>query len=381
MWVAIALGGLTKGPVVLGVLLTTMFALAIFDRIGGERWGDVTRWWPRTRPLAGVIILALVCGPWLYLVERRAPGFLRTSIWHDVITRARSGLEGHTGPPGYYLASIWLTYFPWSLLMPATVVFAWSRRASPVHRFCLAAIVGPWLMFEIVQTKLVHYLLPVFPPLAFLTADMLIRAGRRAGREWNSPGFVRVAHVWAIVVALVGLLPWVSLRYFELPAAAVVAMAAVSVLCVAYGMTVARAFAAHRPLAAAGVMGAGMMLVIAVLFGAYLANAPFLKTSKRVAQVLRSEGAVDPGDAVMIDYREDSLAFYQGGTIRRADTGLFDAPRAEWPMWVVFSARAWDPLPAAVRDEFDVVARVRGWWYVKGRTVEVLVARKRSPFA
>ena len=31
MWVAIALGGLTKGPVVLGVLLTTMLALAILD--------------------------------------------------------------------------------------------------------------------------------------------------------------------------------------------------------------------------------------------------------------------------------------------------------------------------------------------------------------
>jgi 4-amino-4-deoxy-L-arabinose transferase-like glycosyltransferase len=290
-------------------------------------------------------------------------------------------LEGHTGPPGYYLASIWLTYFPWSLLLPAAVIHAWSRRGSPVHRFCLAGVIGPWLMFEVVQTKLVHYLLPVFPPLAFLTADMLIRASRRGGHELTSRGFVSVVRVWAVVAAIAGLLPWILLRYFELPAAALVILALISALCAAYAVTVARRCAAHRPLAAAAVMGGGMMLVIALLFGGYLANAPFFKTSQRVAQALRSEGAVDSGDAIMIDYKEDSLAFYQGGTIRRADTGVFDAPRAEWPMWVVISARAWDPLPAAVRDEFDVVARVRGWWYVKGRTVEVLVARKRSPFA
>ena len=124
-----------------------------------------------------------------------------------------------------------------------------------------------------------------------------------------------------------------------------------------------------------------MTLVIAAMYVGYLANAPFLRTSQRVAQVLREEGAVDPGDAVMIDYKEDSLAFYQGGTIRAADATLFDAPRADWPMWVVISHRAWGVLPPAVRDEFDVVERVRGWWYVKGRTVEVLVLRKRTPFA
>ena len=383
MWSSIALGGLTKGPVILGVVLTTMMTLAVCDWRSGARPVEALRWWGRTRPLIGILILALFCGPWLYLVERRAPGFLRTSIWHDVITRTRTGLEGHTGPPGYYLASIWLTYFPWSLLLPAAVVHAWSRRGSAAHRFCLAAVVGPWLMFEIVQTKLVHYLLPVFPPLAFLTADMLIRAARRGRGDLCSRGFVTVVRVWATVVGLVGLLPWISLRYFDVPAGAVAAMVLMSVLCVAYGVTVARGFAAQRPLTAAGVMGGGMMLVIAVLFGGYFAGAPFLQTSPRVAQVLREEGAVDPGDAIMIDYKEDSLAFYQGGTIRaeRDRNYLLNAAQAEWPRWIVLTEAVWRAMPADVRGEFDEVARVRGWWYVKGRVVDVLVLRKKTPFA
>jgi 4-amino-4-deoxy-L-arabinose transferase-like glycosyltransferase len=383
MWLAIALAGLTKGPVVLGILLTTIIALAVLDRVGGGRWGEAIRWWPRTRPLVGVVILALVCGPWIYLVERRAPGFLRTSIWHDVITRARSGLDGHTGPPGYYLASIWLTYFPWSLLLPAAAVFAWSRRRSAVHRFCLAAVIGPWLMFELVQTKLVHYLLPVFPPLAFLTADMLIGAARRKQSGLSSRNFAIVVRAWTVVVGAGGLLPWVSLRYFDLPRVAIAGMVLISLLCAGYGLAVRRPFVAGRPLAAAAVMGGGMMLVISVLFGAYLSYAPFLTTSQRVAQVLRDEGAVDPGDAIMIDYREDSLAFYHGGTIRPVQdrSYLINTARSEWPRWVVMTDPVWRATLAGVRAEFDEVARVRGWWYVKGRIVEGIVLRKRTPFA
>ncbi len=384
MWLAIGLAGLTKGPVVLGVMLMTMLTLLLID-VGGAfreraRWRDAVRWGRDTRPLVGLLVLALVCGPWLYLVERRAPGFVWTSLWHDVITRSRTSLEGHSGPPGYYLLTIWLTYFPWSLLIPASLVWAWRRRANPVHRYCLAAIVGPWVMFELVQTKLVHYVLPVFPALAFLTADLLVRGSRRV---LTTNTAVVAARVWRALVALAGLVPWVSTIYFDVSPGAVVAMALVSVLAVAYGGAVYARFRAHRPLDAVALMGGGMILVIAVLYGLYLPRAAYLQTSKRVAQILRAEGAVDPGDAVMIDYREDSLPFYQSGTIRRqANTYLLNTPRWEWPRWVVVTDRVWSLMPAEVRDEFDEVGRVRGWWYAKGgRVVEVIVLRKKSPFA
>ena len=384
MWLAVGLAGLTKGPVVLGVMLMTMLALLLID-VGGAfreraRWRDAIRWWRDTRPLVGLLILALVCGPWLFLVERRAPGFVWTSLWHDVITRSRTSLEGHSGPPGYYLLTIWLTYFPWSLLIPATLVWAWRRRANPVHRYCLAAIVGPWVMFELVQTKLVHYVLPVFPALAILTADLLVRGSRRV---LTTNTAVVAARVWWALVALAGLAPWVSTIYFDVSPDAVAVMALVSVLAVAYGGAVYARFRARRPLDAAALMGGGMILVIAVLYGLYLPRAAYLQTSKRVAQILRAEGAVDPGDAVMIDYREDSLPFYQSGTIRRqANTYLLNTPRWEWPRWVVVTDRVWSLMPAEVRDEFDEVGRVRGWWYAKGgRVVEVIVLRKKSPFA
>jgi hypothetical protein len=131
-------------------------------------------------------------------------------------------------------------------------------------------------------------------------------------------------------------------------------------------------------------MGGGMMLIIAVFFGGYFPHATFLQISPRIGQVLRSEGAVESGDAVMIDYTEDTLAFYQGGTIRRQGDSAFllHTHRWEWPMWIVLTDRIWQITPGAIRAEFDVIASVKGLWYVKGgRVVEVLVIRRKMPYA
>src|SRR5438046_1994947 len=157
-----------------------MIALAVID-VGrnfrsASAWRAAIRWWRNTRPLLGIIIVVLVCGPWILMMERRVPGYLHDTLLKEIWRRSREGQEGHRGPPGYYLLTVWATFFPWSLLLPAAIVQGFKRRHIPVIRFCLAAVIGPWLMFEIVQTKLPHYLLPIFPPLALLTADMLVRA-------------------------------------------------------------------------------------------------------------------------------------------------------------------------------------------------------------
>lgn len=387
MWLAIGLAGLTKGPVVVGVQLTTMLVLAALDVGSAYRspraWLEAIRWWRRTRPVVGIVIVAVVCGPWLYLIHQREPSFLPRIFSHDVWTRLRTPLEGHRGPPGYYLVTIWITYFPWCLLLPAAIAWTWKRRVNPIFRFSIAAVVGPWVMFEIVQTKLLHYILPVFPFLAFITADLLIRAARQKTGNLHSRGFLVSVRVWATVVIVLGLLSWVAVFKFELPALAFVAMPLLTVMSVEYARSVLRFFKAARVLDAAAAMGLGMMLVVAVIYGVYFPSATFLHVSPQVAQILRDEGAVDAGDVVMIDYKEDSLGFYQGGTIRRQNNDyLVRTERWDWPRWVVITDRIWKTMPKSIQDEFDELATVRGWWYVKGlKKVDVMVVRKKSPFA
>jgi 4-amino-4-deoxy-L-arabinose transferase-like glycosyltransferase len=394
MGLAIGLAGLTKGPVVLGVIGMTLIALAVFRGIETGWIGPLVEAFRavfsrRARParlpvallklLVGTAVAAAVVAPWLYLVHARESSFLGTSVSHDVFGRIARPLEGHRGPPGYYLLVIFAIFLPWSLLLPMAIVHGWRNRGEPAVRFALAAALGPWLMFELVQTKLPHYLLPIFPALAFLTADVIVRA-REAGAacDLRRFGFLVGAGAWALIVALLAFAPWAAaVKFRTLPWAA---MALLSGAGVVYAGLVLRLFLTRRPIQALLAMGFGFAGVMALLFGLYLPRADFLRVSMRTADLLHDVGATGPGAAVqMLDYKEPSLAFYQGGTIRENSAmSLSDALLDAAPPWLVITDHVWRKSPEAARDRVEVIGTVRGLAYAdRGRVVEVMVVRQR----
>src|SRR5258706_4888451 len=380
MWLAIGVALLTKGPVVVGIQLTTVLALAALD-VGrdwrtGRAWLNAIRWWPRTRPLIGILLAAAVVAPWLIQVQHREPTFLKRAFWHDVVARSIKPLEGHAGPPGYYLLTVWGTFFPWCILLPAALPWAWRNRRLAPLRFALAAVVGPWILMEIVKTKLAHYVLPAFPPLAFLTADMLYRTIRGQINDLRRPAFIALAGIFAIIVAALGAAPWLAMRRFDsLP---ITAMIILSVAGIVYAASVFILFARRRIPMAAAAMGVGMMAIIAILYALYLPSAQFLWLPQHVASVLLEEGATHRGDVINLDYRQDSLAYYQGGTIREKETAYFaNTPRKQWATWVVLTPELWQKLPLDVRSQYQPFSISRGLAYAKrGTIIEVLIVRR-----
>jgi 4-amino-4-deoxy-L-arabinose transferase-like glycosyltransferase len=380
LWLSIGLAILTKGPVVLAVQLPTVIALVLLDRFRPARppggWRASIAWLARTRPLAGIPIALAVAAPWFIAVHFSAPEFLRTSVGHDVLTRAVRALEGHRGPPGYYLLTIWPAFFPWSLLLVTAIALAIRHlRLAPV-RFAVAAVVGPWLLFEIIATKLPHYLLPTFPALAFLTADAIVRCIRRQHDDLHRRAAVAATAVWALFVLALAALPWTALRWF--PDAPLPAMIAFSAVAIGYAMLVLVLFMRRRVAAACASIGMGIALCVAVMWWGYLPHAAFLWLPQRIAAALQAHGATGPGDVLMIDYKEDSLAFYQGGTIREADDDyLLATPPPRWPPWIVITQKMLDAQPADVREQLEIVDRFRGLRYAsRMRIVEVVVVRR-----
>jgi 4-amino-4-deoxy-L-arabinose transferase-like glycosyltransferase len=407
--VAVAQAGLTKGPVVLGVMAATLTLLALLRLIdrrhllplpSGEGRGEgmlseESRLLPHVAPspqpspegrgsrnhpaLKGIVctlIVAALVGPWLYLVHHRESQFLGTSVGNDVLTRIVKPLEGHRGPPGYHLALIFGTFFPWSLLLPMALVFAWKHRADPQIRFALAAVIGPWVMFEIVQTKLPHYMLPAFPPLAFLTADAVVRClrGEHADlrRKVFTIGVVAISLVMVAIGIFVIALAW---HFGE----SVIPAFAVFLIALLAAAAVSGSFLRHKPAQGLLAMGIGMAGVYAALFGLYLPRAEFLRTSIRVADILHREGATGDGDGVMLDYKEPSLAFYQGGSIReQRSMTLSHALLDSSPQWLVITNTVWDKTPPDVRERLQVVESVRGLAYADGgRVLDVMVIRQQ----
>jgi hypothetical protein len=222
--------------------------------------------------------------------------------------------------------------------------------------------------------------LPTYPALAYLVADMLIRSSRGAFADLRQRGFRIAAWVWAIVVIAIGLGPWAGVilaKQYDgwLMIGATLMLAAAAMM----GIGTAIAFQRGRILAAARAMGIGMIAIVAIASSLYLPRYDPLRMSSRTAEVLKLAG-MRPGEhGYMIDYKEPSLAFHQGGGLReqRDDLYLNDHPPADWPQWVVLTQRVWDRLRDDVRAQWDVVGEVHGLAYNERGKGTILVLRRR----
>jgi 4-amino-4-deoxy-L-arabinose transferase-like glycosyltransferase len=205
LWSAAAVGVLIKGPLILLFCGGTMLMLAAWDR--SFAWMKPLRW-----RLGGLIVLGLAA-PWLIAITLKTGGaFFTESVGHDMMGKVAGGQEGKGLPPGYYLGTFWITFFPWAFTALIAAPWVWRNREKSAVRFCVAWIIPAWLVFEATPTKLLHYTLPVFPAIALLSAGALLDEtwGPGAGgrRRWGliAGGLFMLVAV-ALCLAVAGIIP------------------------------------------------------------------------------------------------------------------------------------------------------------------------------
>ncbi|WP_323761716.1 glycosyltransferase family 39 protein [Maricaulis sp.] len=207
-WSAIGLGALIKGPIAPMVAGLTAFTLVIWERrIGWLK--PVLVWW-------GPILAGLIVLPWLISIQIATDGqFLRDALVGDLGPKLVSGHEQHGGLPGYHLLVLPLVFFPATLfLVPGAgrVVAALrggdETRASSA-RFLIAWAVPAWILFEILPTKLPHYVLPLYPALALAAGWGLLELTKAT--HWQRWAGWALFAVGAAAFAL--LLPYFFITY------------------------------------------------------------------------------------------------------------------------------------------------------------------------
>lgn len=167
-WTALACGILLKGPLILMVAGLAALMLAIVDRSA--------RWLWSLRPLPGILWLIVLVIPWFVaIVARSGDSFFAQSLGRDMLDKVISAQEAHGAPPGFYFLLFWVTFWPGSVLAGLAAPAVWRARREPGARFLLAWLVPSWIVFEIVMTKLPHYVLPLYPAIAILIAGVLER--------------------------------------------------------------------------------------------------------------------------------------------------------------------------------------------------------------
>ena len=184
LWISLGLSFLIKGPVSMLVAGLAIVALCLVRReVGWVR--PVLNFWA-----IGVFVLLVL--PWFVWIQIATGGdYIEGAVGKDLRDKLVSASEGHGGWPGYHLAFLVTHFFPATLvLVPSLVLLIRTLCGRTLDTLAeertgllfLAAWAGPtWVFFELLPTKLSHYILPAYPALGLVCGWGVLRL-MRGGR-------------------------------------------------------------------------------------------------------------------------------------------------------------------------------------------------------
>jgi 4-amino-4-deoxy-L-arabinose transferase-like glycosyltransferase len=169
-WIGFAFAVMTKGAASVTLVLSVGI-LFVWNR---WRWRDLGRPF-----VLGALLYAALVLPWhIYMGHVFGAGFLREYFGFQVLTRARSAIQGHGEPWWFYGKVLLARAAPWVLLFPFALIRV-ARRRELREYFVFAVVV--LTLFTLVATRTPKYIVPAYPALAMMTGDML--AAKMEGRR------------------------------------------------------------------------------------------------------------------------------------------------------------------------------------------------------
>jgi 4-amino-4-deoxy-L-arabinose transferase-like glycosyltransferase len=178
-WAAMALAVLSKG------LIGIIFAgAAVFFVIALRRDVAVL---DRLHLIPGLAIFFAIAAPWFIAVSMANEEFAQFFFFHEHLARFLTRAHRRVEPWWYFLPIVACGFLPWMFAMPAAVFSAWREEAGKAFqplRICIAWSAFVVVFFSISGSKLPAYVLPAFPPLAFVLGRYLARAPQRRLALW-----------------------------------------------------------------------------------------------------------------------------------------------------------------------------------------------------
>ena len=313
---AIGIGILVKGPMILFFVGLTVIALSAWER----RWA----WISTMRPMFALGIIILINVPWLVAIGLVTKGaYFQEAIGQDFLGKAISGQESHWGPPGYYLVSLLAGFWPGWLFLAPGVVYAIARVREGSVRFLLAWIVPAWIILELAPTKLPHYPLPLYPAIAML-CGAAVMAGVRESRSFLDNTPVKLGAVaWLMVtLALIGAALFYVPGQYGTGGGVFLTILALPVLGAA-GVAVLFLLRGEGENATAATVATGALFA-AILLAAVLPRLEQLMLSQRAADLVARSGA-KPENTTVAGFNEPSIVFQVGTKVALSPTGAIAA--------------------------------------------------------
>lgn len=393
-WVALSLGTLTKG-VPLAFVLVPMITLSIATGQWPNLWREWRRqpigarvyhaptyffravwngnwsWWRQLKPFMGIPILLILVGSWVILAGIRSNwvlinqmvgvhflvrtmGPLLTSLGINIADVAHAGgndpMSAYRHPPGFYLALVWVTFWPWTpLIIPMiyhTLRRMLRRTAMNIdprpYQFLVAWIVPMWILLELSRGKLVHYCLPLYVAMIILSADTVVQSWFRLTEVLAARWFNWARWFWLAAWLGMGTAAICAVQYWlqdpELLRPAIMLAGAFA------AVGIAGTIAWRKPAwIFITVLGYGGSLLIAnTLLLPQIRGLRTTQLAMTEAKKIRDRGF----QLVAIGYDEPTMVFYSGQVLRFVSPPVILPPSATQPAGAQpYSNALWNGAP------------------------------------
>lgn len=291
---SMALAVLAKG--LIGIVLPggVIFLYLLFTK----RW----RVLKEMRLFTGGLLFLLACAPWFVLVSLKNPEFPHFFFIHEHFERFLTNVHHRTKPFWFFIPVLAGTMLPWTLFIPAALRKGWQkRRSGSLELFLLLWAVVIFAFFSKSNSKLVPYILPVFPPLAILMGSWFAAASAKSVRLH--------AALTGLLLLLLGGASVAYPLYFSEPFIGVAEGTVIASFFVIQGLAALIAGRKGDPVR--------LLVTLAIAAGFFAMMAPPIvyarvaleKSSKEFARLINADAPADARIACYSGY-EQSIAFY-----------------------------------------------------------------------
>ncbi len=164
-------------------------------------WMVILNQWRLIKSLylpSAFLIFLLVVVPWHWLVSVRNPEFFYFYFIEQQLFRYATTSIGHLQPIWFFIPVLIGGFFPWICFLPQSLLLAWKtiqqkNSLSSTTVFLLSWIAVIFIFFSFSKSKLVSYVLPMFPALAVLVGRYL----QQSSYQWRQLGML-----WFVTIVL-----------------------------------------------------------------------------------------------------------------------------------------------------------------------------------
>jgi 4-amino-4-deoxy-L-arabinose transferase-like glycosyltransferase len=185
-WTACALGVLAKGAP--GVFFPVIIPILYLLHQNQYKLFPTIKEMHLSKQIPGILIFLLIALPWhIAALKMGGHDFFQMYIIKQHLERFQGGDHAHDAPFFFYVPGLLLGFLPWSLfLLPA--YFERVKQQNEDETAGLKAYLRIWaavvfLLFSFSGSKLISYILPLYPAAALLTADWMINSWKNLNQK------------------------------------------------------------------------------------------------------------------------------------------------------------------------------------------------------